>query len=126
MPSKKAAPSLVVEIVQATGLRLNDEGALKLEKLLGEVGARLIRQYPAPVASNGPAILDRVEARIAKLIGQLERASSGAPARAEIVDAAACLLAWASAIDLHSTPNHQDADTTIPALTATSATEGMA
>ncbi|MBP2301282.1 hypothetical protein [Azospirillum picis] len=125
MSSKKVKASLVVEIVQATGLRLTDEGAVKLEKLLGEIGACVIRQYPAPVAGNGPAIFDRVEVGFAALIGQLERASSGAPARKEIVEAAACLLAWVCALDLQPA-DQQRPENALPALTATSATEGMA
>ncbi|AWB06788.1 hypothetical protein A6A40_17185 (plasmid) [Azospirillum humicireducens] len=126
MSSKKISSSLVVEVVQATGLRLNDESVVKLEKLLGEVGARVARQYPAQVAGNGQTILDRVGARLDALIGQLDAASSRKAERSDIVDAAACLLAWVAAMDLLASSHQHEADASIPALTVTSVTEGMA
>ncbi len=96
----KPKPSLVVEIQQSTGLRLNDAAWTALEKLLADVGVILASEYHG---IDRAGLARRTEAAQEGLFRAFNRSLDTAhqiqSARSEFIAGAACMLAQAASID---------------------------
>ncbi len=87
----KAKPSIVVEIVEFSGIRLRDHQLSVLEKLLAEVSTAVAVRFLKPGAT-GNVLEDVIQSNLDRLTAALERSPSRTKARKELVEAAACVV----------------------------------